>query len=166
MNTEEKRWALENMRYDPDTGVLERRITHCGRNSLKQPYWKVCSVKPGINGYLRVGVLGSTQSYHRICWLLANGDIDDALFIDHINGKRDDNRLCNLRLVTSRENQQNRQCHRDGNLAGASWVKHAGKWLARIMADGVSRHIGYFDTELEAHEAHEAYHKLYEQQNR
>jgi hypothetical protein len=154
MTNEEKVWVLTNMRYYAETGVLERWVTHNGIRELKSPYWKECSDKPISRGYAQVSVLGAMRKYHRICWLLAHGSIDDGLSIDHIDGNRTDNRLCNLRLGTSRENQQNLRCHRNGNLVGATWSKRNEKWQAKIQINGKDKHLGYFQTELEAHEAY------------
>lgn len=45
---------------------------------------------------------------HQIVWIAANGSYDKGkLQIDHINRNRKDNRLCNLRLVTAKENIAN-----------------------------------------------------------
>jgi hypothetical protein len=143
----QKVWILQNMRYDPDTGVLERWVTHRGT-------WRACSGKAVSNGYATVKVLGVTQYQHRIAWLLANGEIDDSLGIDHINGDGIDNRLVNLRLGTTRENLQNRVEHRDGHLCGTTWNKRSEKWQAKIRINGKHKHLGYFSTELEAHEAY------------
>ena len=41
---------------------------------------------------------------HRFVWECFNGLIPDNKVIDHINNIRDDNRLCNLQLVTTSEN--------------------------------------------------------------
>lgn len=65
------------------------------------------------NGY-RVHTLvlnGSRKQVkaHRIVWIASNGLIPSDLQIDHINRDRTDNRLENLRLVTSRENCLNRE---------------------------------------------------------
>ena len=154
MTNEDKVWILANMRYNKETGGLERWVTHRGKSELKSPYWKTCSDKPNGRGYARVCVLGENQQYHRICWLLAHGEIDNNLDIDHINGNRNDNRICNLRLVTTRENTQNRIEHRDGRLCGCYWNKQNEKWKAQIHINGKHKYLGYFSTEQEAHEAY------------
>jgi hypothetical protein len=154
MTDEEKVWILTNMRYDGETGVLERWVTHNGKNELKAPYWKTCSDKPNSSGYSLVNVLGELLGAHRVAWLLAHGSIDDELSIDHINGERNDNRLCNLRLGTTRENMQNRSEHRDGHLCGTTWHKRYEKWMAQIQINGKNKYLGYFSTEIEAHEAY------------
>ena len=41
---------------------------------------------------------------HRFIWECFNGPIVDNKVIDHINNVKDDNRLCNLQLITQREN--------------------------------------------------------------
>ena len=53
------------------------------------------------NGYL---VIGKTTVSH-IIWVAANGPVPYGMQIDHINGNKQDNRLCNLHLVTASENQ-------------------------------------------------------------
>ena len=47
-----------------------------------------------------------TYCVHRFTWECFNGLISDGKVIDHINNIRDDNRLCNLQLVTSSENNK------------------------------------------------------------
>jgi hypothetical protein len=147
MTNEEKVWILTNMRYDAETGKLERWFRDCK--------WKECSGKPVSSGYATVCVLGVTQKYHRVCWLLAHGEIDDELSIDHENGNRTDNRLVNLRLGTTRENDQNKECHRNGKLCGCYWEKESEKWKAQIVINGKNKYLGRFNTEQEAHEAYQ-----------
>lgn len=44
---------------------------------------------------------------HRFIWEAFNGEIPEGMEIDHINTNRSDNRLENLRLVSSSENKRN-----------------------------------------------------------
>lgn len=74
--------------------------------------------------------------------------------VDHINGNSLDNRRSNLRVCTSRENQQNRHYHRSGRLVGATFHKLSGKWQCVMNIDGKPKHIGLYKTEFEAHEAY------------
>ena len=81
-----------------------------------------------------------------------------GLMVDHINGNSLDNRRKNLRAVSNRENQLNRQSHRSGRLCGTCYVKSSRKWQSSIKIDGSQKHLGVFKTE---HEAHESYMKAY-----
>jgi hypothetical protein len=105
-------------------------------------------------GYCQVKFNGTTIYYHTIIWVLSTGkDIPQGLEIDHINGNKIDNRIENLRLVTSRGNSQNMEKHRDGKLVGAVFYKRPGKYKTNIYI-GKLIHLGYFETEKEAHEAY------------
>jgi len=75
---------------------------------------------------------------------------------DHLNGNKLNNQLENLKIVTHRQNQQNRHKHRNGKLVGASYFKREKKWGAQIVIDGKKKHLGLFKTEQEAHEAYTA----------
>lgn len=59
------------------------------------------------NGYLRVGLRhnGKLQSFnvHNLVWLVWKGKQEHV--IDHINGDKLDNRLCNLQDITQSENE-------------------------------------------------------------
>ena len=78
----------------------------------------------------------------------------DGYMVDHINGNSLDNRRTNLRTVTNRENQQNRTVHREGRLCGCTYRKRIKKWEAQIRINKSQKHLGYFKTEIEAHQAY------------
>jgi len=89
---------------------------------------------------------------HRYIWEKANGPIPDGMQIDHINGKRDDNRLSNLRVVSHRENAQNAKLHihNKSGVTGVRWNKQRGKWHSQIQASGKQITLGRYDDWFEA----------------
>ena len=130
------------------------RLAHTAADGRRLSEKKV-ELKANHNcGYCLVGFKGRTLMYHRLVWLLANGDIPEGLQLDHRNGDKLDNRLENLHLVTHRENQQNRAFHRAAGRCGYYWFKRTNKWHALIRINGKRIHIGYFTDENEAKQAY------------
>lgn len=121
--------------------------------SIQHPF--TGKVAGGLNsrGYIEIGFKGRIYKAHRLAWLLYYGDWPKNQ-IDHINGTKHDNRIENLREVSSRQNCQNRDLHRKGRLFGCHFNKQRNKWQARIKINGKTKHLGLFNTEQEAHEAY------------
>ena len=141
--------AREVVDYDPDTGVFRwrRRMGSCAPAG---------AVAGSLNskGYWYIQVDGYKYLAHRIAWLITNGAFP-ADQIDHIDGDQANNRLANLRAVTSAENKQNlRRAHRD-NITGLLGVspKRNG-FTAEIRVDGERRRLGTFATPEQAHAAY------------
>lgn len=71
-------------------------------------------------GYIRVCLtLCGKQMHlmaHRIIWVSANGPVPPGKQIDHLNGDKADNRLCNLEAVSCLENMS--RAARDGRTNG------------------------------------------------
>ncbi|HGA2242514.1 TPA: HNH endonuclease signature motif containing protein [Enterobacter roggenkampii] len=134
--------------YDPVTGRLQHKAN---RRRVKAGTYADSTRR--ADGYRQVALRLDGKQYqlkaHRVAWILERGAVPDGLQVDHINGIRDDNRLCNLRLVTQRENDQNRRRAR-----GYSWNKGCSKWEAYIRVDGVLRHFGLFTSEATARAAY------------
>jgi len=70
--------------------------------------------------------------------------------VDHKNGNGLDNRKENLRVVTCRQNLQNRHSSKSSQFPGVSWQKCCGKWKAAIKIKGRSNYLGVFTDEAEA----------------
>lgn len=133
--------------YDEGTGILTWKIKH----GYKYPGDEVGYTHR--NGY-RILDWGRTDiTIHRIIWLWFNGNYP-LQYIDHINGIRDDNRICNLRDVSQRENTHNKKEHREGKKPGAFYNKWEQRWDARIYYEGKQYRLGMYDTEELALEAY------------
>ena len=106
--------------------------------------------------YVRTRVNGITVYFHRLILGINNPKVQ----IDHINHDGTDNRRCNLRPVNHSQNQQNSKKCKDGTsiYKGVFWWKGRpntrGRWCARIICNGESHWLGYFDSEIEAAKAY------------
>lgn len=70
--------------------------------------------------------------------------------IDHINGNGLDNRKENLRIVTTRQNQQNQHTKKSSNFPGVSKTSNHKKWRTFIVLNGKQRYLGQYEKETEA----------------
>ena len=96
----------------------------------------------GKNGYIQVYNRKTLKKemLHRVIWETLMGEIPKGLTIDHINGKRNDNRIENLQLLTHKANCQRQM------KGSASFRKDLGKWCARRG----QKHYGFFYTKCGA----------------
>lgn len=75
---------------------------------------------------------------------------------DHINGDGLDNRRCNLRVITSQQNNQNRAKMR-GTSSRFKGVSRRGKrWFACLYENNRQIRLGLHDTEIDAAVAYDA----------
>lgn len=138
--------------YDPDSGDLIRKVTRSS-NAKKGDV-----VRYKNHGYYRVNVEGKLLAVHRIAWCLYYGDWPKGP-IDHINRVRTDNRIVNLREVTTQENSVNTglSCVNSSGFVGVCWHKQRRKWRAYVNEDGRQKSLGLFTCKLEAAKHRENY---------
>lgn len=98
---------------DRDAFVVRDVILHEEAGLLVDPARGVIYGRHGnpvgwecADGYVRLGGKRrqAFQYAHRVIWEVVNGPIPPGLQIDHVNGRKADNRLRNLDLVTQSEN--------------------------------------------------------------
>lgn len=101
-------------------------------------------------GYCQAVVLLRHYNAHRIIWFYHYGVWPDGE-IDHINGIPTDNRIENLRVVTSAENSKNLKLRADNKsgATGVSWNPCSSTWRVRIRENCKTIEIGSF-TKIDA----------------
>ena len=70
--------------------------------------------------------------------------------VDHINGDGLDNRRCNIRIVTRRQNLQNLHIKKTSKYPGVHLHNRSRKWQAQIRANGKWYYLGQYDDEATA----------------
>lgn len=103
---------------------------------------------------------------HRVVWQRAHPDEDMSVRIDHWNGDGLDCRRGNLRPATRSQNQHNQRLARDNasGYKGVDWVESRGRWRARIRANDVEHHLGYFETKEVAAKAYDCAARTFHQE--
>jgi len=96
------------------------------------------------DGYRHIGIFGKMYTTHRIIFLYHYGFLPDC--VDHINGNKLDNRIENLRSVTTTQNQYNAKKRKDNisGVKGISWYKRYNKWRAQCKVEGKTISLGYY----------------------
>lgn len=155
--------------YDPDTGLLHWRERTAelhaatGANPAKVSEWNhrhagaECFTSDNGKGYRCAFLAGRTYRAHRVAWAIFYGAWPE-LFLDHINQRRSDNRIANLRQADFVENGRNarRQLRNKSGHPGVEWTPKRGRWRARIVINRRRIELGYFKALADAVAARKA----------
>jgi hypothetical protein len=148
MKDEALKLALEALEYNAETGKLYWRVSR-GTKKAGSEAGAVDS-----RGYVCIMLNGKNCKAHRLAWLVYYKVFPEK-DIDHINGIKTDNRICNLREVTVRQNQYNQRKPRMDNKSGYLGVSvYKNRWMASIRINGKTKHLGYFAIPEQASEAY------------
>ena len=103
------------------------------------------------NGYVSICINGRIRYAHRLAWLYVHGKWPKGE-IDHINEKRRDNRITNLREATHPQNNVRSKANKHNGTSGVLGVYPAGssRWQAQIQYHRVVHYLGTFATIEEA----------------
>jgi hypothetical protein len=135
-----------------NNGELER-IDYRSKNGKWKP---VKLYSNHTKGYCQVSFNGRTTLHHIVIWILSTGkDIPPDLQIDHINRNKIDNRIENLRMVTNRENNLNKDIYSNGKLFGAYLDTRVNRYYSMIKINGKSIFLGYYKDKKECSKAYE-----------
>lgn len=143
---------FDRLSYNPSTGSLTWAVSAAGIRKGAQ------AGSVSRYGYRVINLGHRPYRVCRLVWFLTYGEWPNGE-IDHINGDKLDDRLSNLRVVDRAGNAQNMPSSAQANnrscgLRGVTWNKQHRRWQAKLMANKVMHHVGYFATPEAAHEAY------------
>jgi hypothetical protein len=131
--------------YDPKSGIFRWRHPKSHRNHP----WDEAGAIDG--GYRRITIGHKRFFAHRLAWVYMTGQ-EPFKQIDHIDGDKLNNRWCNLREATNKENGENKKTPKN-NTTGVLGVSQRGaRFEARIRHWGVCYYSKRFETLQEAAE--------------
>lgn len=138
------------LNYDPETGVFTWRVRRNQHVAAGDVAGHVCASR----GYRFINVCQHLVLAHRLAVFYVTGKWPEN-DVDHRKGKRDDNRLGELRHATRAENMVNLQGpHRDNKVGLLGVAPCNGRFAAYIRLQRKNRYLGTFDTPEEAHQAY------------
>lgn len=108
------------------------------------------------NGYLTVVIRQKRTCIHRVIFLMHHGFLPKI--VDHINGKKDDNRIENLRASDYTKNGLSHRQLKSGKTSkyrGVCYAKRDKSWEAKIKFKGKTYRIGGFKNEIDAAKAYD-----------
>lgn len=146
--------------YNPKNGVFTWKARDSCEINSKQFNSQFAGKKAGnIHtmkcGYRRVEIRVDGVKYlaHNLAWLLMTGEsLPDGFVVDHIDNDATNNTWINLRKSTNLENSKNKPKYNTSNKLKGAYRKN-GRFYSCIRSEGKLHHLGYFDTEEEAHKA-------------
>ena len=131
--------------YDKNTGHFSWLIK---KNGMKDTVGTVNS-----DGYICIGINGKIYKSHRLAWLYTYGVLPKGV-IDHINGDKSDNRISNLRDVSSKINSQNMRRSKSNNsvstIPGVYQEKRSLRYRVKLNINGKQKCFGNYITKEEA----------------
>lgn len=142
--------AKDRLDYDSESGFFNWK--NIKRGPVKNGY--IAGRTKKDDGYTQIRIGVRTYYAHRLAWAFIHGSCPCQMEIDHINGKRSDNRICNLRLATRSQNEAHSD--RPANFSGyrgVYWSGISNDWYVQVSHQGKRYSGGSFKC---AHEAGDA----------
>lgn len=162
-------YMRECFTYDPESGHLfwkARPLHHFSAARYMQSSNTKWAGKRAFTtiddkGYASARLPNLPSRAHRVIAVMVMGRADG--WVDHINGVRHDNRLCNLRIVDAKQNALNQRKAKNNTsgVIGISYVPRLKRWNANIGGErlGNYRCIGNAIAARRAAEVRLGYHE-------
>jgi hypothetical protein len=123
---------------------------------------QILKSRVGKRGYYQIDLQknGNRKNcyIHQLLAIVFLGHIPDGLksIVDHIDGNKLNNKLDNLQIINHRQNitKSINKNTTSSKYNGVTWDKHNNKWKSQIRINGVSKHLGHFTDEYQAHIAY------------
>lgn len=134
---------LEVLSYDRDSGVFVWKINKSQATKAGTKAGTVCLK----DGYIVISIDYKTYKAHRLAWYYETGEMPEDC-IDHINRIRKDNKFCNLRLATKKQNMENTKVRKDSvsGYRGVSFKKKINAWIGYVSHNKKQHYLGKFET--------------------
>lgn len=126
----------ELLTYDCETGDIKWKVRRSGSRGIGAIAGHACQ-----DGYVRIEIENRSYLAHRVAWAIHFGRWP-AAYLDHIDGKRDNNAIHNLREATATENRRYRASRNSTGFRGVS--RRGKRFVASITVDGRTIHLGSF----------------------
>ncbi len=131
--------------YNPESGIFTRKFqvrgSKCGRRGDYAD----------VGGYRGIMIGSRRMLAHIVAIAFTTGHFPES-YVDHINRKKADNRIINLREVSIRQNSNNRTPKKNGLPHGVKKTR-TGTYAVSITVNYHQFHLGTYDTIEEASEA-------------
>lgn len=145
----------EILYFDEGTGLFKWKarelkffssISDCNRWNTRYEGKQCGSVRKAKDvNYIEINIGNKMYYAHRLVFLYLKGTFPNNQ-VDHINGRGDDNRLINLRLVSNEGNSKNKSIPKNNKsgVIGVYFSKKRNMWIAQISIDGSIKSLGGF----------------------
>jgi len=128
--------------YDTQSGVFRSRTGY----KHHKP-WRIVGNKE-TKGYLQIKIGKSLYMAHRLAWLYATGEdpISYGMQVDHIDNNKTNNTFTNLRLVTNKQNCENRTLNSRNKTGHRGIYKRGDSFVAEVCHNYKRIKVGSFAT--------------------
>lgn len=120
------------------------------------------SKRKGCKSYVHISIESTLYQAHRLIAAMHGLEINEGVYVDHIDGDGTNNRISNIRIGSLSDNQRNvkKRKNNKSGFNGVHFSERMGKWVAQANVNGERHHIGIFDNFEIAVEARKMFNEL------